>query len=721
MDAQLKSRREFLKFAGSAAGGLALGIALPVKRVGAEPFEAPAVEITAYVRVSPVGLVTLIVGKSEMGQGVFTGYAQLLAEELEVDWRAVRVESAPVGVPYNVPGLPVQFTGGSMSIATGFQAMREAGATARSMFISAAAETLGVPAAELAAENGTVVHRASGRRLAYGVLAPRAALVTPPAKVALKAPGDWTLIGKPLKRVDTRDKVNGHASFGLDTRLDDLRFAMVARAPVFGAQVASVDDSAAKAVPGVLAVARVPSGVAVLAENTWAARRGRDALKVEWQGGAGAGFSSSKLARDYAARARTPGVVARTDGDVTAIASDSRQLEADYATPYLAHAPMEPLNCTVALTAEGCDIYTGTQMQTPDRAAAAEVAGLAPERVRIHTTYLGGGFGRRASSHSDFVREAVAVAKAFGKPVMTVWSREDDMHGGYYRPQAHQRLTASLAADGHPATWTHTVVMQPVIKGTPFERMAVDPKTGLDATTHEGASTVPYAIPAVRVEVHDDLQPVPVLWWRSVGHSNTAFAVESFIDECAHAAGKDPLAYRLGLLAAQPRHRAALTLAAEKAGWGTPLPKGRARGLAVHESFGTVVAEVAEVSLSGGVPRVHRVVAAIHCGTAINPNLIAQQLESAVTFGLTAALYGEITLEDGRVAQSNFNDYEMVRQGVAPLVEAYIVPSSDPPTGVGEPGTPPIAPAVANALYVLTGVRARRLPLKHTAFGSAPA
>ncbi len=715
------SRREFLKSAGAAAGALVLGFVLPAGARAAARAATTAADVNAFVRIDSDGAVTLQVGKSEMGQGVFTGYAQLLGEELEVDWQTVRVVSAPVAPVYNVPGLPVQFTGGSMSVRTGFDAMRQAGAAARGLLIDAAAIELGVPAAELVAETGTVFHAASGRRLGYGALASRAATLPARAPGTLKSPADWKLIGKPLKRVDTRAKVNGTAGFGLDVRLKNLHYAMVARAPSFGATLASFDPEPARAIPGVVEVVEVPSGVAVIATNTWAARRGRDALKPTWHDGPATGFSSSALAKSYAILAALPGAVARSSGDPAALPKELRRLDADYVTPYLAHAAMEPLNCCVAFSAAGCDIYAGTQMQTPDLMAATAVAGLPPEKIRIHTTYLGGGFGRRAAAASDFVREAVAVAKKFPYPVMTVWSREDDMKGGYYRPQAHSRLTATLGSDGLPVGWTHTLVGQPVIKGTPFAAMAVDPKTGLDATTHEGASDLPYKIENMRVEVHDDLQPVPVLWWRSVGHSNSAFAVESFIDECAHLAGKDPLAYRLALLAGQPRHLAALKLAADKAGWGSPLPKGRARGLAVHESFNSVVAQVAEVSIGNGVPQVHRVVAAIHCGVAINPNLIAQQLESAVTYGLSAALYGEITLEDGVVQQSNFNDYPVVRHAAAPAVEAYIVPSTDPPTGVGEPGLPPIAPAVANALFALTGTRARRLPLSHTSFPATPA
>jgi isoquinoline 1-oxidoreductase beta subunit len=716
------SRRQFLIAGGAAAGGLVLGLALPLRAArgsaaGSTGAAIPTADVNAFVRIGEDGSVTLIVPKSEMGQGVYTGYAQLLAEELEVDWQSIRIESAPVASVYNVPGTPVQYTGGSSSIPSGFKAMREAGAAARSLLIGAAAHELDVPAGELAAEGGFVLHRPTGRRLGYGALASRAATLPPPGPVALKEPGTWRLIGKPMPRIDARAKTTGAAGFGLDVRLPGLHYAMVARAPSFGATVASVDATAAHKVPGVVAIVQVPSGVAVIASNTWAAQRGREALRIKWQDGPAAGFSTSALAKDYAARAATPGALARAVGDIAH--AGAAPLAADYLTPYLAHAPLEPLNCTVAFADGGCDVYTGTQSQSFDRMAAAEVAGLPPERVHIHTTYLGGGFGRRASSTMDFVREAVAVAKAFPKPVMTVWSREDDIRGGHYRPQAHNRLTATFTPNGRPATWTHTQVVQSLLKGTPFEKMGVDPVSGIDFTTVEGAAEVPYAIENIRIEVHDDPQPVPVQWWRSVGHSNTAFAVESFIDECAYAMGADPFAYRLALLKGHPRHLATLQLAADKAGWDTPPPAGRARGIAVHESFGSVVAEVAEVSLEDGRPRVHRVVAAIHCGIAVNPNLIAQQLESAVTYGLSAALYGAITIEKGRVEQSNFNDYEILRFAAAPVVEAYIVPSTDPPTGVGEPGTPPVAPALANALFALTRIRVRRLPMRHADFKKA--
>jgi isoquinoline 1-oxidoreductase beta subunit len=712
------TRRDFLKAGGLATGSLVLGFALPERGRAAAAAKRAAgpTQVNAFVKIGADGLVTMIVSKAEMGQGVYTGYAQILADELDVDWANVRVESAPVAAVYNVPFAPVQFTGGSMSVMTGFEVLRNAGASARAMLVAAAAAELGVPAEGLRTEGGAVVDPASGRRLAYGVLAARAATLAPPEKPAPKPRSEWRFIGKSMPRVDSREKCDGTATFGVDVRLPGLHYAMIARPPVFGAEVKSFDAATARRIRGVVDVVQVPAGIAVVATNTWAARAGRDALQVEWTAGAAAGFSTAALAQRYAELARTPGVVVRAQGDVAQTAAGAqRRLEADYSAPYLAHAPMEPLNCAVAFGPDGCDLYVGTQFQSVDRAVAAQVAGLPPEQVRIHTLFLGGGFGRRANVQSDFIREAVAVAKAAKRPVLTVWSREDDVRGGYYRPYGHERLTAALGADGLPVAMTYTSVVQSLLKGTLFESMLVDPKTGIDGTTHEGAIHG-YAIPNLRIDVHQMAQPVPVLWWRSVGHTHSAFAMESFIDECAHAAGRDPVAYRLALLQGHPRHVAALRLAAEKAGWGTPLPAGRARGVAVHESFGSVVAEVAEVSLQDGRPRVHRVVAAIDCGTAVNPALVAHQLESAVTYGLSAALAEEITLADGRVQQSNFNDYRALRMDQMPLVEAHIVPSDAPPTGVGEPGTPPIAPAVANALFALTGVRARRLPLKHTDF-----
>jgi isoquinoline 1-oxidoreductase beta subunit len=712
------SRREFL----GTAGALVLGFMLPVPRasggVAGDRRKATSTDINAFVRIDSNDVVTLIIGKSEMGQGIYTGYAQLIGEELDVEWRAIQVESAPVAKIYNSTVAPYQFTGGSDSTLTGFTAMRQAGATARALLIAAGAEVLQVPMPELTTENGEVVHQVSGRRLKFGRLAARAAQLPPPAEVTLKSPSEWRFIGKSISRIDSREKSTGMALFGLDMRLPDLHYALIARAPRFGATLASFDAEPAKAIPDVVAVARVPTGIAVIATNSWAARRGRDALKVEWTSGATEGLSTAELARDYADSSLRPGIVAFAVGDVAAAsASGQRLIVADYATPYLAHACMEPMNCTVAFTGDACHVYTGTQGQSPDRDAAAKVAGLPIDKVHLHTMLLGGGFGRRGHPHADFVCEAVSVARAFPKPVMTLWSREDDMQGDYFRPQAHNRLIATLGADGLPITWAHTQVVQPLYVGTALETVSVDPKTGLDSSTHDGASDIPYAIPNIRVDIHQENRPVPVMWMRSVGHSVTAFAIESFIDECAHAAGRDPLEYRIALLKDKPRHLATLKLAAEKAGWGTALPSGRARGIAVHQmTDATTVAQVAEVSLVDGKPRVHRVVVAIDCGLAVNPRSIAQQLEGAVNFGLSGALFAEITLAEGRVLQSNFNDFEIVRFRDAPMIETYIVPSAEPPSGVGQEAVPVIAPAVANALFALTGIRARRLPLKHTPF-----
>jgi len=712
------SRRTFLKHSSTGAAALLLGISLPgvSESAAATPLATPRdTSLTAFVRIDASGRVTLVIPKSEMGQGVFTGLSQALADELEVDWDMICVESAPVAPIYNAPFVPMQYTGGSSSIAGSFAAMRTAGATARMLLIAAAAQELSVPADTLHAEHGAVVNPKNGRRLPYGTLAARAASLPVPKDPPLKDPKQWRYIGKPMPRLDALEKSNGRAHFGLDIRVPNLHFAVVARAPTFGGRIAKLDASAAKAISGVVAIKEIPSGVAVIARHTWAAMQGRRALKIEWQAGKSAGFSSAQLSADYAALSRKPGVLVHGRGSVAAV-HDGIHLEADYSTPFLAHAPMEPLNCLVVFGPTSCDIHTGTQFQTADHHAAAEVAGLPPDQVRIHTPYLGGGFGRRANPANDFVREAVFVAKGFEAPVMTVWSREDDIRGGYYRPLAHNRLTVTIGIDGRPSTWTHTQVVQALTKGTMLEKLSVDPKTGVERAQHEGASDLPYEIENLEVRVHDGTAPVPVLWWRSVGHSNTAFAVESFMDECAHAAKADPLDYRLALLKKQPRHTAVLKLVAEKAHWGQTPPPGRARGLAVHASFNSVVAQVAEVSLVDGKPRVHRVVAAVHCGTAVNPSLIAAQIESAICFGLSAALHGEIVIDGGHVTAGNFNDYPPVRIGEMPSVEVHIVPSTDYPTGIGEPGLPPIAPAVANALYELTGVRARRLPLTHTDF-----
>jgi isoquinoline 1-oxidoreductase subunit beta len=619
------------------------------------------------------------------------------------------VEHAPAAPVYAHNAFGIQMTGGSTSTWESFEQLRTAGAMARAMLIEAAAKRWKVEASSCRTENGVVL--SGSHKARYGELAEAAAALPAPAKVALKDASTWTLIGKPTRRIDSLAKVTGTATFGIDVKRPGQVVAVVARAPVFGGKVKSFDATKAKAIAGVVDVVQVPSGVAVLARHFWAAKQGRDALVVAWDDADGAALSSARLREDYRKLAATRGAIAKTAGDVdAALKAAPRRIDAEYEVPFLAHAPMEPLNCTVEIGKDGCEIWTGTQFQTGDQGAAAKILGLKPEQVNVHTTFLGGAFGRRANPASDFVSEAVHVAKAAGKPVKLVWTREDDIRGGYYRPMWLSRFSAALGADGKPTAWSHTVVGQSIIEGTPFASAMI--KDGVDGTSVEGASTSPYlaAIPAHRVDLHSPKSAVTVLWWRSVGHSHTGFVVESFIDELAHAARQDPLAYRRSLLPAGSRDLRALELAAAKFGWGKALAKGRAAGLAVHESFGSHVAQVAEVSVEDGRIRVHRVVCAIDCGPVVNPLTVEAQMQSGIVYGLSAALYGQITLKDGQVEQSNFHDYRVVRLDEMPVVEVHIVPSTEKMGGVGEPGTPPIAPAVANAVFALTGKRLRSLP-----------
>jgi isoquinoline 1-oxidoreductase beta subunit len=646
-----------------------------------------------------------------MGQGIWTALPMLIAEELDYDVARMRVEHAPAAPAYFHTAFGAQMTGGSTTTWSEFDRYRQVGAAARALLLQAAAQRLGVPVSACRTDNGTVV--TGDRRLRYGELAADAALLPMPASVTLKDPKDWTVIGQPTRRLDTPEKIDGSAVFGLDVRLDGLLTAVVARSPVFGGKVKSFDASGTLAVPGVRKVVQVPSGVAVVADHFWAAQQGREALKVDWDLGPGASLDTDAMVAEFRKLAVTQGKVAATAGDAPGtLARADKVVEVEYVAPYLAHAPMEPLNATVRIATDRCDVWTGTQMQTGEQMAAAAITGLKPEQVHVHTTFLGGGFGRRATPSADWVSEAVHVAKAAGATVKTVWTREDDVRGGYYRPLALHRVRAALGSDGLPAAWDHAIVSQSVLVGTPFEAMI--PKSGIDPSSVEGAADSPYleATPNHRVQLHDYRAPVPVLWWRSVGHSHTAFAMECMVDELARAAGSDPVDYRRRLLADRPRPRGVLDLAAAKSGWGTPLPAGRARGVAVHESFGSFVAQVAEVSVEAGRIRVHRVVCAVDCGIAVNPTTIEAQMESGIAFGLSAALSGAITLKDGRVQQSNFDDYRVLRLPDMPKVEVHIVASRERPGGVGEPGTPPIAPAVANAVAALTGQRLREMPLR---------
>ncbi len=666
--------------------------------------------LNAFIRIGQDNVVTIVVNKSEMGQGVYTALPMLVAEELECDWDKVRVESAPVEAVYNHTSFGIQMTGGSTSVLSEWDRMRQVGAAAREMLIAAAADLWKVEKTSCRAEKGMVIHP-KGKKLSYGQLAEKAAAMPVPKKVRLKDPSEFKLIGKPAKRMDTPAKTNGSAIFGIDVKAPGMLTAVIARPPVFGGKVKSFDSEKAKALPGVKAVVEIEAGVAVVATDFWSARRGRRALKISWDDGPLAELSTAGMRKQYADLAQTTGAKARKEGNPEKmLAEAAKRIEAEYEVPYLAHATMEPLNCFVDWRPHSLEIWTGTQFQTVDRDAAARVAGLKPEEVKIHTPFLGGGFGRRANPQSDFVVEAVQVAKAVKKPVKVIWTREDDMKGGYYRPMWSDRIAAGLDSKGNLIAWQHTIVGQSILKGTPFEQAMF--KGGIDVTSVEGAEDLPYEIPNILVGLHSPVFKVPVQWWRSVGHSHTAFVVESFMDEVAYAGGKDPYEFRRRLLTRHPRHLGVLELAAQKAGWNKPPAPGLARGIAVHESFGSIVAQVAEVSISqAGKVRVHKVVCAVDCGRFVNPGIIEAQMEGGIVYGLSAALHGAITFKNGRVEQGNFNDYPILTMEEMPAVEVYIVPSQENPGGIGEPGVPPIAPAVTNAIYAATGKRIRRLPI----------
>ena len=716
------SRRNFLRTGAVIGSGLVVAFVVPGARRFAyaqtQAAAATSFAPNAFLRIGSDDSVTVFLAHSEMGQGIWTTLPMLIAEELDADWTKIKVEHGGAAPAFAHAVFGIQMTGGSSTTWSEFDRYRQAGASARALLLQAAADRLKVPVAELRTENGEVI--AGNQRLRYGELADAAGKLTPPdpKSLTLKDPKDWKFIGKSTKRLDTPEKITGRAQFGMDVQFDGLLTAMVARPPVFGGKVASFDDSAAKAVPGVRQVVQVPSGVAVVADHYWAAKLGRDALKVEWDLGPNAGLDTAQLHQQFVELARKPGSVAAQAGDVAAaMGKAAKVVEAEYSVPYLAHAPMEPLNCTVKIDADKCEIWTGTQFQTVDQQVASKITGLKLEQIFIHTTFLGGAFGRRATPTADFVTEAVHVAKAANAPVKTVWSREDDVRGGYYRPAYVQHAKVGLDGNGAPVAWQQAMVGQSITTGTPFEPFTV--KNGIDATSVEGVADSPYVTgtAAHRVDLHSPQTGIPVLWWRSVGHSYNGFVMESLVDELAHAAGKDPVEYRRLLLKDHPRHLAALNLAAEKFGWGKPAAQGRGHGIAVHESFGSFVAQAAEVSVERAADgsnaiRVHRVVCAIDCGPVVNPDNVKAQMESGIAFGLGAALHSKLTFKGGRVQESNYHDYQVLRFNEMPVVEVHIVPSTEKMGGVGEPGTPPIAPAVANAVFALTGQRLRDLPLR---------
>ena len=704
-------RRDFLKV--TAGAGLWLAVSAPGRVAAVSPAAASPASFSpsAWLQVAGDGQVTVYLAKSEMGQGSYTGMAVLVAEELEADWKKVKVVQADADVRFGSMS-----TGGSSSVRRSWEPLRKAGAAAREMLVAAAARRWKVEPAACRAEAGAVVHAASGRRLEYGALAADAARETAPESPALKGPKEWKLIGKRVPRLDTPDKVRGKAVFGLDVRVPGLLHAVVARPPVRGGSVKAHDAAAARRVPGVRQVVAVPSGVAVVAETTWAALKGREQLAVTFEAGPNGALDSSAVSRLLAAAPLDPDP-ARSEGDVErALAGAARRVEAVYELPFLAHATMEPMNCTVQFKDGAATVWVSTQVPGMARSAAAKVLGIAAEKVDVQVTLLGGGFGRRLEV--DFVSQAAAIAReAGGAPVQTLWSREQDMTHDFYRPACVSRFKAGFDAAGNLTAWHNTSAGQAIVPQV-LKRAFGLPGAGPDKTASEGAFDQAYEWPNARIghEIVD--LPVPVGFWRSVGHSHQAFFKEGFIDEAAAAAGKDPVAFRAALLARHPRHLRVLKRAAELSGWGQallPAADGakRARGVALHQSFGSVVAQVAEVSLGPDKRiRVHRVVCVIDCGFPVNPNLIRQQMESGIVFGLSAALYGEISIAKGQVQQSNYHDYPVLRTAECPVIETDIIPSREHPEGVGEPGTPPIAPAVANALFALTGQRLRTLPLK---------
>jgi isoquinoline 1-oxidoreductase subunit beta len=708
------SRRDLLK-AGLGAGGalfFAFGIPSIAKSLQMEASAAgttPSFVPNAFIKIDPSGEITLTISQVEMGQGAYTSMSMLIAEELEVDLRQVKVAAAPANDKlYANPLLGFQNTGGSTSVRAFYKPLRLAGATAREMLIAAAANTWGVDAASCRAEKGRVVHQATNRSLSYGQLAEAAASIPVPTDVKIKAPKDFKLIGTAAKRLDIAEKTNGRAMFGIDVRLPGMKIATVAACPVFGGRLKSVDGNDAKAIKGVRQIVQLDNAVAVIADHMGAARKGLAALKIEWDEGENARISNAEIVKQMAVAAQNPGVVARNDGDFHgALARSSKTVEAIYELPFLAHAAMEPINCTVHVRPNGCDVWVGTQVMTRAQAAAAQAAGLPLDKVVVHNHYLGGGFGRRLEVES--ITQAVLIAKQVDGPVKIVWTREEDIQHDIYRPYYYDRLRAGLDASGKPIAFEHRVTGSSIAA----RWLPAMYKNGLDPDAVDGAAGI-YDFANVYVDYvrHEPPRGFTTTWWRGVGVTHNAFMVECFLDELATAAGKDPLEYRRSLLANAPRARAVLDAAAEKAGWGTPLPAGSGRGIALLHGFGTYLAQVAEVTVApDGKVRINRVVCAVDAGIIVNPDTVKAQIEGGIMFGLTAALYGQVTLKRGRVEQSNFDSYQMLRIDEAPAVEVHIVESKEEPGGIGEPGTSGIAPAVANAIFAATGKRLRKLPI----------
>jgi len=703
------SRREFLVASSAIGGGLLLGFGVPAHAqvrdtlTSGAPF-AP----DAFLRIDRTGKVTFVSPMIEMGQGTYTSLPMLLAEELEVDVNKVAIEHAPPGEPYVNPLIGVQMTGASTAIRAMYVPLRRAGATARVMLVTAAAERWRVNPSTCRAQDGAVVHAPTGRKLGYGALVDAAAKLPVPENVPLKEPGEFRLVGKAHRRLDAAGKVNGRATYGIDVRLQEMKFAVVAQSPTFGGKLVSVDEAKAKSVPGVSQIVRLEDAFAIVASHTWAAKQGLAAAAPQWDAGPNAKLSTADVVGALRAASERTGAVARNDGDAAAaIAGAARRVEAVYEQPYLAHATMEPMNCTVHLTKEGCDVWLGTQIPGITQTAVSKVTGLKREQVRLHNHLLGGGFGRRLDF--DGTVRAVQIAQHVQGPVQVIWTREEDIQHDMYRPYYYDRISAGLDAQGRPVGWTHRIAGSSIVE-------RYNPgwiKGGVDPDAVESSVNHPYDVGAVRVEwVRQETPGISTSFWRGVGITRGTFVVESFVDELASAAKADPLAYRLTLLDKSPRAKNVLQIAAERSGWGKPLPAGQGRGIALCIGFGSFVAQVLQVTVDkdGAVKTTH-VWCVVDCGLQVNPDTIRAQMESGIIFGLSAALHGEITIKDGRVEQTNFGDYRVLRINEAPKIAVTLVKSPEAPGGVGEPGTACVMPALVNAVFAATGKRIRKLPV----------
>ena len=702
-------RRDFIKIMSTAGTGLVIGFHLPFKNklLAGNAVSDIAFNPNAWITVRPDNTVTISVAESEMGQGVWTSLPMIIAEEMELDWSKVQVIQAPI----DKDRFGKQGTGGSASIRSSWKKLREAGAVAKEMLLEAAAQKWSIPKENCDADNGFILNRTSGEKLSYGELCALAAELKVPENISLKDPGDFRIVGKNIPRTDTPLKVNGTAEYAMDIDLPNMVHAFIIRCPFFGGKLKTINNSKAKRINGVLDIFEVENGIAVVGTSTWAALKGRKALDVTWDTGPNANLDSKSIAKYLKKRGEKRGAVGRNDGNARkALKKTNKIIEAVYKVPFQAHATMEPMNCVVDVQLNRCRIWAPTQFPYAAQKQAAEITGLSMDKIEMNVTFLGGGFGRRA--FNDFVNDGLEVSKHMGRPVKLIWMREDDMRHDYYRPASRHILNGGLNENGETIAWTHKVVAPSILFGQMF-KYPIPFKDKLDVVALAGAKELPYAVPNIRVEYKSANTDVPVGWWRSVYDSQNAYANECFMDELAFEAGEDPVQYRLKLLVDSPRNTGVLKMAAQKAGWGNPLPNGIFQGVSCHGSFGSYVAQVAEVSVQEDTGiKVHRVVCAVDCGQVINPSIVEAQMESSIVYGLSATLNGEITIEKGGVVQSNFHEFEVLRINEMPQVEVHIVESKEPPGGVGEPGLPPIAPAVANAVFAATGKRIRKLPIK---------